>query len=206
MRSGVRGWLSPSLPPRTRVGRRRGTPSTSWACRRGIPAELGAEDGRHPRSDGRTAIGQLRTQPQPARQHVVDRPGQLVAGRPRHLGLEERPTRHQRPEQVLRLGQGGHGGRIGPVAGDEPGSRLLMHGRERRIAIRGRSPGGPARPGRPRRRAGAQPSSTAWHAPPPARARHRRRREPSPGRSCTCRHRCARPRPRRSSPGARARP
>ena len=121
------------------------------------PAEVGAEDLGDARGDGGAAVGQLLGEARPAGQDVVERQRQLVAGGPGDLGLEERPTRDERPEQVQLRAERDDAGASVPcratsrAAVSGPTSR---DGRDRRRARRRSAPG---RPGRRRRPAAARP-------------------------------------------------
>ena len=124
------------------------------------PAELSAEDRGHPRGDRRAPIRQLLGEPRPARQDVVEREGQLVAGRPGDLGLEERcgPATSGRSRPRLRS-EGDDRRRLRAVPGDQPDAR--------RPARRAASAGIVDELGRdPGQGAGASAAPTSAPAPP----------------------------------------
>ena len=97
------------------------------------PAELGAEDLRDARRDRRAAVRQLLGEPGPARQDVVERQRELVAGRPGDLGLEERRARRRAAAAGRSSApERDDGRRLRPVPGDEPRRRPRAEVADRR--------------------------------------------------------------------------
>ena len=126
---------------RTRAGPTRGSELDLGGLARLVPAELRAEDRGDARCDRRAAIRQLLGEPHPAGEHVVDRERELVAGRPRDLGLEVVDALAERRREVQLAGEGHHLRRLAPVAIREPA----------------RDPGGPRRSRLARMRRGGVP-------------------------------------------------
>ncbi len=99
--------------------------STSCAWRSSSQPSSAPRIRRDPGGDRRSAVRQLVGQAHPARQHVVDGQGQLVAGRPGDLDLEMLLAVDEAAEEPELAPERDHVGGLRPVTPDEP----RRHGR-----------------------------------------------------------------------------